>query len=280
MAQNSFKDVNNIINTVEVDQVNNSMKTIYSQIFQQPPELSMQSDASAATPSVQNVPAFVAPAFSGLHPNIGGVTVRPYENKANTDASGEIFVFDFDHTLTSHHTNGHPKNGTDYFTPAQRADVLAVLKDLRARNVRVIILSRGIEHMIASYLMIDHRELYDLTESVIGALNKDEVTVFGNPEATDLWAEIKANYLVQIQNRNPNATIRFFDDTPINILVARKAGFISYQVILNKQNHSTNIKQIIDQIFSRPNEQSQNSAMKKYLKYKQKYLQLKQQLNK
>jgi len=159
-----------------------------------------------------------------------------------------IFVFDFDKTLTSDHTQGTPDIEFDYFNEKQLKKVIDIMDDIKKTGNMAIILSRGNENKITEYLKIRYPVIYHNLHMILGT--SLGLAIESVIESDLEWARWKADKLIMIQNQFPLNKIVFLDDTLINVQIANKIGFNAYHVIYNSLNRTTNIDEIYHRIIS------------------------------
>jgi hypothetical protein len=170
-----------------------------------------------------------------LHP-------KPYLNYTNRT----IFVFDFDMTLTTMHTQGNIDLNIRYFSQKQYINILKMFKDINRYNGKIIILSRGIQELIESYLFKIYNDLWILIDEIIGAKTAYDMTNFNELS----WANKKADVLCVLYAKYINIKLAYFDDTILNINVARLRGFVSYVVSYDNSNNTTNVSDIVKSILA------------------------------
>ena len=132
-----------------------------------------------------------------------------------------IFVFDFDCTLSTTHSEGNPKNDVEYLDVEQFENVNKIFQKIKENEGLIIILSRSIENQLKN-----NRQLLKLIpeEFILGAEKIEEVS-----EEHIYWAEKKQITLQEIYNftdKSKEPIIMFYDDTEFNIRFAKNLQFI------------------------------------------------------
>lgn len=149
--------------------------------------------------------------------------------------NSNLLCFDFDLTLTSIHTGGHPDLEKMYFDDINE---IKNLLDFFSSKYKIYIITRGMEDKVKRYL--EKYKLMDYFQDIYGA-NEDK------PIERDDWDKIKVEYLdfiVMKENIKKN-NIFFFDDTEINVLTAINSGYTnSFQVKLNDRWLLSNLKEL------------------------------------
>jgi hypothetical protein len=191
----------------------------------------------------------------------------------------KIFVFDFDKTLTSFKTYSQTgKTNIDldkvnidlnkkYFNEIQEGKVLRLFEYLAKQQCLIVILTQGHRDSIAEYLENVYQNIYQYIYMIVGA---NEISVHNGNEANDddlFYANWKTHKLINIinfiyveksnysfdgngYNIPPlNPPIVFFDDNPINTLVARMRGINAYTVKYDENSHVSNVNEIARQVF-------------------------------
>lgn len=146
----------------------------------------------------------------------------------------KIFIYDFDLTLTTIHSNGQPINsykGYKFINEHQEKRIIDAFDKIKNNNNnKIIILSRGLEEQIIEYLNIYHPKILMRINEIIGAKNIDEIIFDSN--GTILWAEKKTKILEEIMEKENivKNNIYFFDDTYMNIQKALENNFNAFFV--------------------------------------------------
>jgi hypothetical protein len=159
-----------------------------------------------------------------------------------------IFIFDFDLTLTTKHSSGHPNSETDYFNEEQKTIIINMINFITNNNKdnKIFILSRGDKNLIKNNIISKFKELYDnisvipynknlekmcikedkkpeMLKGIFGSDKTNEYKINGiikdNSNGNVNWAYIKSIMISKIKNVYPDDKIYFFDDTQINIQI-------------------------------------------------------------
>jgi hypothetical protein len=170
----------------------------------------------------------------------------------------QIFVFDFDKTLSTEHSKGLPTIDKIYLNDKQLQIVQSVFGAIQKDTSNVIIiLSRSLETNLREYFKIRLPSLNIPKECILGASSIDDIS----NNTDNRWAMKKAITLM-ILSKTFRKPILFYDDTIENITevnnisIAYKLEIKSYLV-----DDPTKLKEIYDI----------SIVNNKYLKYKNKY---------
>lgn len=152
-----------------------------------------------------------------------------------------VICFDFDMTLTHHHSSGYPisksnANDPDYtaWNKGGKAKLMGLLDKLK--HMRLYIVSRGLRDEIDMYLQQEQLRTYFV--AIKAAQNEDELAtgvLGGGTEddekcGTDNWATLKTQMLRSILSDECVTDLIFLDDTPVNVERAREYGISAYLV--------------------------------------------------
>lgn len=130
-------------------------------------------------------------------------------------------VLDFDLTMTDFHTNGNINYNMFYWKSKQNLNsIIYLLEKFKNLNYGIYVVTRNIEQNVIKYLKL--HGLISIIDRVYGAINENHMN-----QCTSEWANYKVDYLIEISRLEsiPKSNIYFFDDTKINIKVAKSNGF-------------------------------------------------------
>jgi hypothetical protein len=192
-----------------------------------------------------------------------------------------IYIFDFDLTLTTKHSQGTPSTTNTYINSTQSENIIYIfdlIKKLNPKN-KIIILSRGIQSLISKYLKNNHTDIFAFLNEIIGLKDQDQDKI--NQGSKQYWAEWKCAHMNKIKSSNNNCEIIFFDDTVENVVVAQMNGFIAESI-----DEPWLLKQIVEETINRetknqPKKLVNNNEINykdEYIKYKSLYVELKKSL--
>ncbi len=136
-------------------------------------------------------------------------------------------ALDFDLTMTDIHTNGDIKNNIFYWNSKENLNsIIYQLEKFKNLNFGIYIVTRNIESNVINYI-----KLYGfshLVDRVYGARNQEHMN-----QGTGFWSNQKLSYINEISRVEslPKSNIYFFDDTKININIAKSSGFTNSYLI-------------------------------------------------
>jgi hypothetical protein len=136
-------------------------------------------------------------------------------------------ALDFDLTITDVHTGGNIKNSAFYWNSKENLNsIIYQLEKFKNLNFGIYIVTRNIQSNVINYI-----KLYGfshLVDRVYGAKNQEHMN-----EGTGLWSAQKLSYLNEISRLESinKSNIYFFDDTKVNINVAKSNGYNNSHLI-------------------------------------------------
>ncbi len=186
--------------------------------------------------SLVNPISFIPTSFQPPDPQLPVTQLpvaRPQGNKT------PIFVFDFDMTLTTEHTNGHPDIQKRYITKEQEELVGDMFTSIKFNfpNSIIVILSRGYRVMIDYYMQNVYKELYEKIGEIIGA----ELGTNIGGGSDEQWAVWKVDWMKKLCELYGTEDIIFFDDTQINVKHAIASRFKNSYLIKKQSTNTTSV---------------------------------------
>ena len=149
-----------------------------------------------------------------------------------------LVILDFDGTLIVRHTGGiYRGDALGFFGGAAR---LAELRRVLARLhqcATLYIVSRGLSSSVQRYLREAGLSAY--FGRIYGVERAEQIA--GSEPA---WANIKARTLDSIRRETGARQIHFYDDTAVNVQIARAHGFADSHIVNNKNDHESLIAQL------------------------------------
>jgi len=138
-----------------------------------------------------------------------------------------ILCFDFDLTLTDINTLGYPKKSEDYFTSESLNGINQTFKKISSQNHSIYIVTRGMRQLVTEYISQPKIEFGQYVKKVYGADESFPVTGKDGQSWTSVWSDKKTEILEEIISIHQASRyeLYFYDDTPLNIEVAKKNGF-------------------------------------------------------
>ena len=156
----------------------------------------------------------------------------------------KVFVFDFDLTLTSVHTNGNPSLIGKYMNDKNKTKLIMLFRDIKKKGYGLHICSRGDKVKLQEYCdkhfvfskkrKTVNKKHYLIIETIIDKIFGSDESIYPlfdssktEKENNVYWAHLKAKYLLHLSEflHISKDNIYFFDDTEINVKKAITCGF-------------------------------------------------------
>ena len=164
---------------------------------------------------------------------------------------GKAFVFDFDLTLSTTHTNGYPRIYNEInIKPIDEVQIYNILTNFRLiknnhPDNKIIILSRG-SYLELEYYFKEYPNIRSMIDNIYGASSYENIN-----KSSLAWGFEKLRILDIISKQSfshPSAYIHFFDDTQQNIDIAKQAGYFNSHHIDNPSNVFANLDKCMNSV--------------------------------
>lgn len=168
------------------------------------------------------------------------------------DSHENIYVFDFDETLTTIPVTTQNINELDQYIVHNVSDKISKIKGDK------IILSRGRTEVI--YDIIKKHSLREHIKYIIGSDCNNDMTYKNIGE--NEWSIIKAYIIEYIHNKNKNTNIYFYDDNSMNIqrVIELNNEKIKAVLVSNNQNNQNNIISLLDNVIEQQTISNNNTS--------------------